>query len=57
MKIGDKVILVGTHPWKDHTGVFIEMRNTPKGPRPLIQLDDAKQKVFVMKASDCKVIL
>lgn len=37
---GDRVKIVGDHPWKGHEGVYVGIRQSPMGVRMRIELDN-----------------
>lgn len=49
IKIGDRVLLIGSHPWAGHAGEFVRQEEVAGfGLRPVIRLDSG-QECFVMR--------
>jgi hypothetical protein len=51
--IGRRVRLTAEHTvHAGEYGVFVAVEDTIFGPRPVVQLDESEQRVFVMKPSE-----
>jgi hypothetical protein len=49
IKLGDRVLITGSHPWAGHTGEFVRQENVQGfGIRPVVRLDSG-QEIFVMR--------
>lgn len=50
IKLGQRVLITGDHPWAGHTGEFIreEFISVLRVTRPVVKLDNG-QECFVMK--------
>lgn len=49
IKLGERVLIIGDHPWTGHTGEFVRQEHIEGfGIRPVVRLDSG-QEVFVMR--------
>lgn len=48
---GDRVLILEPHPHANKTGVYVELRRTIFGMRPVVRFDDGDE-CFVMKPDD-----
>lgn len=61
LKIGDRVKLVGSHPWKGETGTVARFEEMAlfrrEGPQPVVKLDlDYDQECFITQADQWRKV-
>lgn len=43
MKPGDRVFIIGDHPWTGHAGTCARLEDTPLGRAPVVRLDNGME--------------
>lgn len=57
MKVGDTVLLCGSHPFAGHKGEIVAIQEVMGLPRPRVRIFDMQDhEVFVMRQGDLAVL-